>query len=1673
MSESSVFRIAHLGTFDVENYGDLLFPLIAKRRLTQAIPSLHIDWVSPVGGELGWQDTIKAMSYPAFASTRRSYRGILVGGGNIIRLNPSDLPAYQIGDAAILAYANLWASVVADKGSAPICWNAPGVPAAILDELKAPLQECMQFTDYISVRDEESVEYLKDIVQPSSVNIVPDSAWDVVDLWSDVDRSRAYRQAYESRGAQVAQRSVSIHINSRYLGSQTIASIARNLDDISKLENAKVILIAIGRCHGDDEIARQVASFMTTDPLIIDRPNSVLEVAACISHSIAYIGSSMHGFITAAAFGVPAAIVASMEMKKFPGLLNSIDMPDAMKSSWSAAIAQVTSGKLKEMVLKSNVRDSQRALLDMHWNRIVEVFKGSSELRVRDETFLFSVSSKIRANILSIRAPEYFKKSQILRARCVELAEEADAEKAQTAQVLQEAESRLSRERAEFMNSRKQLSEELRYARKNIIEQKDIRKQLEVSLREVKGNFQEQKEKYLRTEIQLQAIQKLNHDILSSTSWLVTAPLRSMHSLVPKFFHRYLRKLAKLCWWMITPHHFPRRFEYLKKHFAESSKTKGCHKTDDTFQSGGGEVDFLGQEVDQQPQTAIIKESVQVPQIVTFKPQLNHRGFELPRIPVAVIIPIYNAAQEAEECIRSVLKHTSDDVQIIVINDASPDPKVKEMLSKFSGDANLQVSHNDVNLGFTRTVNLGISFAGESDVVFLNSDTVVTPLWLRNLQLAAYSDDNVATATPFSNNAGAFSAPEVGKKNEIPDWLSLEEFARQVTRLSKRLYPNTPTGNGYCMYVRRAALDEVGLLDEVAFPRGYGEENDFCMRAGSVGWKHVIDDSTLIYHIRSISFGDEKTQLMKQGRAILDSRYPHYTAEVREFLSNPLLTAARETIAQIYKMAPIQVSIQPRLLFVVSTRTGGTPQTNEDLMAALGDRYETLLLRCNSKTIELFFVQDRTQFLLETVNLTEELKAFPHQSDEYDSILSSFIVQYSIELVHVRHIAWHSLGLPRISKRLSVPVVFSFHDFYTICPTVKLLDENLTFCGGVCTATAGECKHELWRDIDFPPLKNHAIYNWQRNMREMLLECDAFVTTTQGSKDQILKVFPDLSKNHFEVIPHGRDLDMQDAADQATFSSETVRILIPGNIDAAKGASIIERLAELDVENVFEFHILGGTTISPQDKFVFHGPYQRHEFSEKVRAIRPHIGGIFSVWPETFCHTLTEMWGCGLPVVGIDLGAVGERIKVSGGGWALPSTNPEEIYQEMLDIVADFGGYQKKCASVRKWQKNIGAIDTTLNMSHRYDGIYRRLLAKRSEVVSNRTKVALLLPSRSTDFPASSHVRVLEKTRDNITRIVRYDLVNYPKIGDEAYLAQFDAYFVQRTALNRSEVDTIVDLCKSSDKKLIFEIDDDLFGINKKTDTDNDYISAQSALKELAVNADLIVTSTEVLQNRLRQLNPSVVLSKNALSERLWFSPLGSSDGATTYPNRTDTETLILYMGTKTHDEDLAILEQPMRNLRATNPNIRLLTIGVTPQAADWYETVRIPQGVGRYTDFVPWFRGFASHCDFAIAPLHQTHFNAAKSPLKFFDYAGAGLCGIFSNVEPYASLVEHKETGYLSDNDEASWTAAIEHAIASVDERKQMAVRAREKVRAVKLAQIGRELDETIDSLCKSNDRS
>lgn len=303
---------------------------------------------------------------------------------------------------------------------------------------------------------------------------------------------------------------------------------------------------------------------------------------------------------------------------------------------------------------------------------------------------------------------------------------------------------------------------------------------------------------------------------------------------------------------------------------------------------------------------------------------------------VEVIIPVYNAPEFVERCICSLLEHAEGQVDFLLINDGSDD-QTTDLLRRLASDKdNVRLIEHQENQGYTRAVNTGLRESTADYVILLNSDTEVSSGWIRRLVLCASSDPRIGIVGPLSNAASWQSVPEVktGAKfatNPIPIGLTVQDVAEAVVRASKRAYPRTTFVNGFCFLIKRQLIDAIGVMDEENFPVGYGEENDYCMRARAAGFELAIADDVYVYHAKSKSFGDDRrTKHAEEGRHSLSRKYGVGVVEALTEGARDLpdLEVVRHAVDQLFREHYVNQAsmVDPfalKLLFLLPVKGGG------------------------------------------------------------------------------------------------------------------------------------------------------------------------------------------------------------------------------------------------------------------------------------------------------------------------------------------------------------------------------------------------------------------------------------------------------------------------------------------------------------------------------------------------------------------------------------------------------------------------------------------------------------------------------------------------------------------------------------------------------------------------------
>ncbi len=228
-----------------------------------------------------------------------------------------------------------------------------------------------------------------------------------------------------------------------------------------------------------------------------------------------------------------------------------------------------------------------------------------------------------------------------------------------------------------------------------------------------------------------------------------------------------------------------------------------------------------------------------------------------------IVLSVYNGLAYVKECISSIVEHTAD-YHLYVVDDCSDDFTRRYLEKVKKNNPQISLYRNPKNLGFVKSSNLGVSLGKAPFIVLINSDVIVTPGWLEQLIKCADSSPSIALVNPFTNSAATINIPMAPGANFYGMNMILQQN-------SPPQYPDVVTGVGFCMLLRRSALENVGLFDEV-YGRGYCEESDLCMRFTTSGYRTVVADDVYVYHKGRGSFNDRGGRY-KQNRKIFDARW--------------------------------------------------------------------------------------------------------------------------------------------------------------------------------------------------------------------------------------------------------------------------------------------------------------------------------------------------------------------------------------------------------------------------------------------------------------------------------------------------------------------------------------------------------------------------------------------------------------------------------------------------------------------------------------------------------------------------------------------------------------------------------------------------------------------------------
>lgn len=952
----------------------------------------------------------------------------------------------------------------------------------------------------------------------------------------------------------------------------------------------------------------------------------------------------------------------------------------------------------------------------------------------------------------------------------------------------------------------------------------------------------------------------------------------------------------------------------------------------------------------------------------------------LAHIIVDIIVPIYNGYQYLSNLTDSIEK-TTIPYRLILIDDCSTDDRVSSYLSTYAtAHENAFYIRNETNEGFVKTVNKGLRIS-VGNVVILNTDVIVPNNWLEYLIYPIVHNEKIASTTPFTNSGTICSFPEVGKDNERYLDLDVDTINETFTHFEP-IYPEIPTGVGFCMGMSRKALDAVGYFDEELFEKGYGEENDWCCRALKKGFIHVHVNNLYVFHNHGGSFqSKEKEELCKKHLEILKEKYPDYLLSVAQYLLKDPLREMREVAK--FLLSNKKIYNKTILAFDHNLGGGATSYLDQQIKRIVQQGDRVLVCRNEGGGTGYRFEccsNDWAGVLSTKGSLTETLYSIPFSINEiWINELFSYAPLDSIlkEIID-------------FAGRNKISVHYMLHDYFSVCPTINLMHSGTgLWCGlpkemRVCNT----CLQMRKKDLSY---SDTAIGNnidlWRNMWRSFLYQCDEIRVFSQSSQNIFENIFPGLTEK-IHCNPH--QISYLPFIQKRYKTKKTINIGLIGVMGLHKGEAIIQKMCSLlEKENAPVRFVLIGEGRDLGGKITITGRYQRPELPWLLMKNDIDIVFVSSVVPETFSYTTQEAMSIGFPVACFDVGAPAERVTQYHDGVIISGFDPNHALRTIVDFVNQRilpKRIQREC------RKILFIVDEKESFTVRY-----RVGHFMEELLFHGVDADILLSNDSDRIDYEQYKRIVIYRSTNVKLLKVIEMAK--KLGIDVLYDIDDLVF--------SEDLLPIDSFKPDERKRLY---------------DN-----ASALSSIMAHCDAFITSTNSLSGVLRKrFSKHVFVHRNAASMEM-----ETISATLLEAEEIDSDSVILgYMsGSWTHQQDFDGILTTIHTIMDKYDNVRLVLFGCMdlPDLLKHYGKRIVLEPFQDWRNIPAVMRTF----DINLMPLEDSLFNHCKSENKWLEAALVARPTIASYNSELAEIIQQNETGLLCRTQE-EWFNSLERMINS-----------------------------------------
>jgi glycosyltransferase involved in cell wall biosynthesis len=477
------------------------------------------------------------------------------------------------------------------------------------------------------------------------------------------------------------------------------------------------------------------------------------------------------------------------------------------------------------------------------------------------------------------------------------------------------------------------------------------------------------------------------------------------------------------------------------------------------------------------------------------------------------------------------------------------------------------------------------------------------------------------------------------------------------------------------MYIRRACLAETGGFREDVFAQGYGEENDFCLRARHLGWRHVAAAGVFVGHVGGHSFRSARMHLLRRNLAILERLHPGYGDLIaRHVAADPLAEARRRLDLARWRGLGDRRSAQGCAILITHDEGGGVERQIGVRCRTLAEAgLRAIILRPAGEGACRVEIGPAPEGAAEPDLWRRDFPNLVYRIPAQLPALAALLRRERPAHVELHHQLGHSHALLGLPALLDVPLDVFVHDYAAICPRVTLVTTSKRYCGEPDAAQCAACVADLGSRLR----ETIAVDGLRRRMAEDFAAARRVILPSADVEKRLRRYAPALrgvvtpwEDDAARPNPAGRRRG--GAADRARR-----RVAIIGAIGTEKGYDVIldcaRDAARRDLP--LDFVVIGYThddlRLIDTGRAQITYRFAPERATEEIAAQEADIAFIPSIWPETWCFALSDAWAAGLKAAVFDIGTQAERVRATGRGWVLPLALPAASINNSLIALAE------------------------------------------------------------------------------------------------------------------------------------------------------------------------------------------------------------------------------------------------------------------------------------------------------------------------------------------------------------------------------------------------------------------